>query len=688
MANAILVMTDGTTRIDMLKVLSGFSVSDWRQAIAQYKGGGTWQGSALSDGRKLADTKFDNVSETFPIQAVKGSKQDVAIHILQEFFRLSEKAAAYGATRWQEDPVWLESRAEYETNTRYALVHTSVISELDDFYGTSFKDDAVMAGLSWIVERDHWSENQPGTGTAVEASAFEAYDGRNLGNVDSSGAREATTADEVYVANKRNMANLTDIYIDDGGVPSANLMDAALPFDLLPAVPAVNDAIYFGIDTTLANSGPFCSLVFDLSIAQSDCTIAWEYWDGGAFVALSVQDNTDAGGAMTGDAFDTTGVGSVHWEQPTDWTTLSVNGIAGYWIRARVTGIGAAPSPPRQQNRDIYSIVWPYIEIQSDQVGGDIAALIAQYVHNQSGNHFNYPAAPTVKLQFARAIVGLRSTARGSNFTAYINLADEQNPAGITITVGSASTTFVTDVRSPTGRAMRYNSAGGASMDEQIRIRLSSSISPQFYGEFHCYVRCRPVTRTYGDLAIQLSWIPLTATAEDTPIALTEKVLLNVEAPWQVIDLGEISIPQGKMLTETTEYGLTIDIENSDPADVYFYDLIIMPTDEWAADFYDWKKGGYISSAAQDQRLYIDSLTPKWQIRALVEQISTGAINFSYGATRNGPAIAQANSQQRYWYLFLRVASFVDGQERGNCEIASSLQILRNQRYLGARGGR
>src|SRR5690606_13999467 len=76
----------------------------------------------------------------------------------------------------------------------------------------------------------------------------------------------APTQYGVYVANKSNIANLTHVKISDGGSFSDIFPMASSPVDLLPAAPATNDAVYFGISTaaTLQNTGPFSSLVLDL----------------------------------------------------------------------------------------------------------------------------------------------------------------------------------------------------------------------------------------------------------------------------------------------------------------------------------------------------------------------------------------------------------------------------------------
>jgi hypothetical protein len=257
---------------------------------------------------------------------------------------------------------------------------------------------------------------------------------------------------------------------------SSNLIGAAKPTALYPAVPdsgAGGDTLYFGSSTALSDSGPFNSLVLDISTAQIDLTtIVWEYWNG-AWVTLTVEDNT-----ATTDPFDRTGIHSVHWTQPADWTAVNVNGVTAYWVRARITVVGASPAPPYQDNRDIYTVVWPMVGLVSDQVEGDIPAIVRIIANNQSDDSGGSP-----DLRANRIIIGSRSLSRGENFTPYINISDEQNPVGITVTVG-ANTAFATSTSTPTGRRATYTSPASAGATTEVTITLNSTIAPEYLGRF------------------------------------------------------------------------------------------------------------------------------------------------------------------------------------------------------------
>jgi hypothetical protein len=117
---------------------------------------------------------------------------------------------------------------------------------------------------------------------------------------------------------------------DDGGVQTDETAQAnsATPNDmtLLPTVPAVNDAYYFG------HSALWDWLRLNIGTAGAGVwTIVWEYWNGAAWAGLP---NLSDGTSHFGNA----GMNDVTFTRPGDWVVTTVGGIIGlYWIRARVS---------------------------------------------------------------------------------------------------------------------------------------------------------------------------------------------------------------------------------------------------------------------------------------------------------------------------------------------------------------
>lgn len=125
-------------------------------------------------------------------------------------------------------------------------------------------------------------------------------------------------------------------YHDDGGVFTDETADAnsadANDVALLPAVEAVNDAFYFG-----DNLSAFNAIKINIGTAGVGGTIAWEYYNGAAWAALTCTDNT------TG--FTAAGTNTVTFTPPGDWAKTVVNGTNAYWVRARVTAANFTAQP-------------------------------------------------------------------------------------------------------------------------------------------------------------------------------------------------------------------------------------------------------------------------------------------------------------------------------------------------------
>ncbi len=126
---------------------------------------------------------------------------------------------------------------------------------------------------------------------------------------------------------------------DDGGVQTTETTAAqsatANDMTLLPAVPALNDAYYFGHD--------YLWDYLTLNIGTSGAgvwAITWEYWNG---VWTGLSDVTDNTVGFKG----TTGNKTVTFTRPGDWTTTAVNGITKYWIRGRVSSYTTVTTQPK-----------------------------------------------------------------------------------------------------------------------------------------------------------------------------------------------------------------------------------------------------------------------------------------------------------------------------------------------------
>jgi hypothetical protein len=514
--------------------------------------------------------------------------------------------------------------------------------------------------------------------------------------------RDETCDDEVYIANKHNQAQLTHVYHYDatGLAWSGNLVGAATPFEILPNPIQDGDVVYFGIETALADSGPFSNLVFDISLAATysgTATLTWQYYNG-AWVALTVQDNT---GPPT-NPFDYEGVNSVHWEQPSDWLAVPAApavGVMGYWVRciATITAPpGDAITTPQQDNRDIYTIDWPGVEIAEDQVGGDTTALAQVRLQNWSGK----TGGGSPPLYTARTILALRSVERGEMFTPFLNLAEHQNPPGVIVDDAYAMSSFATTTRSPTGQAVFFNSTGAGDsllMLTRASVVLLDTIGPEFSGRYRVFVRGWQVTGgTLGNVTVRVR-----ALIGGLYVYSPTRAFTHGADEFEALDMGIFTVPSGLHLTPWTASGYIefgIQAQSVDAADdAYFTDLILMPIDEWSGEFL-WPKGGLsfgfngYSTTYGHSYLDVDSITyPKTNLQATLRQDESDAVQATWEPRCPGPAILLNGRQQRLYALnFLRIWHAASSSTQTLCcpEIAHSVQLFRNQRYDTLRGAR
>lgn len=124
--------------------------------------------------------------------------------------------------------------------------------------------------------------------------------------------------------------------LDDGGAftnyDTAADNATANDVNLLPAAEGIDDAFYFGSDTK------FAFVKIKIGTSGVGTAIAWEYYNGSAWVALTVTDNTLGFTAAPG-------IYDISFTPPTNWASTTVNAQAGWWIRARCTAASFTTQP-------------------------------------------------------------------------------------------------------------------------------------------------------------------------------------------------------------------------------------------------------------------------------------------------------------------------------------------------------
>lgn len=178
---AELKLTDGTPEgtIDLLSIApaEGFFLIDWTPTTATAKGDGVWQESPFVDGRRLAIKQYTNILDAFTVGIHAGSV-DALIRFTQDMRRLLRKASEYWTTNWQSEPVWIEARADCETEKRYSIIMDGRLGEDDNPYA----DPMIGAGgqfaiqdVTLVLEHDYWTGQEPKTAKRLQLRNHNRY---------------------------------------------------------------------------------------------------------------------------------------------------------------------------------------------------------------------------------------------------------------------------------------------------------------------------------------------------------------------------------------------------------------------------------------------------------------------------------------------------------------------------------
>lgn len=573
--------------------------------------------------------------------------------------------------------------------------------------GTTYESPDIKSVIQEIVDRAGWASGnaiqifwknagssngayrQPASfdnATYDEAVLTIEYISEASGTPRTDGHAETCDA-AIFVGNKQVVQGLTHIFVSDGGVFGGNLLDAALPYALLPAVPAASDAVYFGIASGAADVRNFDSLVFNLSQAGAS-TLQWQYYNTGtgwtALPATELDDNTAQ--------LTTLGASSVTWVIRSiasgAWDATTVNGIDGFWIRALDQTGGA--QPPIQQSNHPYTITTAFADIDDAQVPGDIPA-IAYYKIIQ--NSFVEPVTTVAENLTRRVLIGLRTKSRGSNFSAYINLASKNNQSGITVTAGTDSA-FNSDDVAPANESILLTTSTLNSWITIGTIAFTSALAQEYNGRFHAYLR--GFVNATGSALISFR---LRAKVGERITYTSDAVQFTADDAQQILDMREFSFPGVDIDDDESLSAATIDVQayaTGAAETAWLRDIILMPVDEWFASYsvVPLANGGGVNDEAYLSQISADG--QYLEVNPFIEKFGTvkyaktaaGAIFAIWKGIESRAPLLQANVDQRLWFLTDEWTVTVENVLASYTETNHIVQVNRQSRYLSMRGGR
>jgi hypothetical protein len=224
-------------------------------------------------------------------------------------------------------------------------------------------------------------------------------------------------------------------------------------------------------------------------------------------------------------------------------------------------------------------------------------------------------------------------------------------------------------------------------MTTSVLFVLSNSVARDYYGTFHAFLRGKQTDGTAGDIGTRLS----VRTGSGGITYYTETKYFTTTNDWQVIDLGRVTLPASSLiktseLADTTTVAIQVSAANATP-DMYIYDLILIPTDEWVGEFIDTANSAD-STVEQSKMLEIDSLTnPKQTITAKVKSADANEfVSSLWQVNSNGPAMLQSKANQRLWFFACRTASAGSTEWVSYPSTLHAVKIYKNEQYLGMRG--
>lgn len=508
------------------------------------------------------------------------------------------------------------------------------------------------------------------------------------------GQDEATCDPQVWAVDKWALANISHVYAWFGAAWTGNLATTA-DAEVTADPPVAANKVYFGIETSGDNAGPFNNLVLSLLASTIGISGVWEYYQGAPTSAWTQFASTDIIDKTSG--LTTAGRNSVTFVPPKDftngdWVAGDLNSIAGdgappavtaWWIRFRLTAVSGSPDPITINANDepyVYSVTWPFVSWGDTEVKGDIPA-VARISLDDSGQ---LDSSPTVQHRAIVALSSLRGPYGGNttyDFSAYLPLGDEQLPS----VMGTGSYAFPfgyeDDVSAPSGRAMRLSPV--ATTEYSFNVTINSL---HYFGSYKVFIRVRQLGGSDNHFKVKVA-----SSHNDVVYATTDEVGVTVQstdtAPnWQLLDLGMLDIPTG-LPARTADEGVDIDLviitTVSDlTGDLFYMDLILMPTDEWIVELTDLGDNGF----SEGRILHIDSLSvPKVDLRGLTKYSASPAHAEPLPwKTLGSQMLLPANVEARLWILMAR-QSGTDWISDGIT--TARIQLYSAEQYLGLRGG-
>lgn len=469
---------------------------------------------------------------------------------------------------------------------------------------------------------------------------------------------EATTS-EVFVANKFCLQEITNIHITNTG---SNLIGGSWPAD-----------VFSGTDDTYIGStdGLFNNVVLNIDTTAS-ATPTWEYWDGSTWSTLSTSNSLTLEGLLA-----QTGQVIVSWKPPSDWATTSTGTLpTGYWIR-QTANIGTIQ---HEGGADPYTVTWPFVQVEADQIPGDIPALARTLLRPVGSDGTNSAAGAADQI-----IYGSRSLSRGGSFRPFINMSSTGNVAGIYIIEAGATLTASNDA--PTGEVMALTATTAFAPVGQAYI--NGTISRDYSGRFRLFARFSYDINTANTMTliarVQYGYLGSYFDARPVVIDDTYEGSTPLTNP-HLQEFSNLHIRADLLAGTTSEVGeliITLYVKtDTGTSTIYLHDFVLMPIDEFYGEVQRTDESEQQATALS--YIELDGTNQKLYNRAVRRKVDTGRIQELWVSKGSYPPALQSGTQQRVF--FLQRSSAASNPQQSVSWQTLGVRLSKVSRYLGFRG--
>jgi len=647
--NPTFYITDGTDEVSLVRVQN-------ESVMAGQDGGfGRQQMVPQMGDRDIISLDELSFAENYSVVVRSKDIDSIAVST-RKLFELLRKAWLYSnKPNRYTTPVYFVAQSIMETNPRYSLVRDcpAIIGPFPIF-DLALEQQMTMRDVGITIRRFAWSTNPQGT--LPTASTLDPTDGPVVPTM-------------VAVANFYDDHAIDQVKLDDGGVFTDVFGVAA--FNIFPAAAVTNDRIYFGSDE------PFFHIMGYIGTAgaYTSTSFAWEYWNG-AWIPLTLGEDFTL--YPDTDPFDQVGHWAFNWKGAGDWAATTIDGDNKFWVRCVVTMGGVWTTAPANSTYAIYNQRTPELRIPSAGLKGDAPPVINLRVRTPAGGDEDVWFS-----NLSRIIIGAKSR-NLTSFFSHLNAGGDGLATGWAVAYGTDTATAASEI-SPGGDRAECTFATDSSWAMRARF-TGADLLGVYAGEYRPFLRVAQNGGDPGDVNVILRVYINDNNDYDTLFELPEQALKGTVADggqFEIVDL----YPQNTLKLPFASYKDADDLTGGDlifeiwaeevnvGTDLYIYDLILIPADEWLVELDDPISGADAGNSALRGLCALDFDGGVLDDRTIKYVIESGALLNAETWSRHGHAM-RLNPYEGAHRLYFLMGHYPEEQAWGDPPLCGRTGVM------------